>query len=139
MKNENNFCETAGKTCSFNYCDENGCQDRKRIYTAFGLSLLNVRDLLLHLQEQPQGSEQALMTLMEVSSRFAALQAAPAWIPVAPDSMPEGMEDVLAWHKGTLGDWYGTAPHALVVRASYLRLRAHRYSHWMPLPQGPQS
>jgi uncharacterized protein (UPF0335 family) len=26
----NTFCETPGENCTMNYCDENGCQNRKR-------------------------------------------------------------------------------------------------------------
>lgn len=29
----NAFCVTPGSKCTMNYCDENGCQDRKRNYT----------------------------------------------------------------------------------------------------------
>jgi hypothetical protein len=36
MKNRNrepwNFCETPKEKCTMNYCDENGCQNRKRNY-----------------------------------------------------------------------------------------------------------
>ena len=27
-----NFCETPKEKCTMNYCDENGCQNRKRNY-----------------------------------------------------------------------------------------------------------
>jgi hypothetical protein len=30
MKEPNNFCVTKPSTCTMNYCDENGCQDRER-------------------------------------------------------------------------------------------------------------
>lgn len=30
MKNDKNKCVTEGKECTMNYCDENGCIDRKR-------------------------------------------------------------------------------------------------------------
>lgn len=29
-EDKNTFCETEGKVCTMNYCDENGCMDRKR-------------------------------------------------------------------------------------------------------------
>lgn len=29
-KKVNKFCVTRPRTCTMNYCDENGCQDRKR-------------------------------------------------------------------------------------------------------------
>lgn len=29
-KKPNNFCVTRPRTCTMNYCDENGCQDRER-------------------------------------------------------------------------------------------------------------
>ena len=34
MKNREpwNFCETPKEKCTMNYCDENGCQNRKRNY-----------------------------------------------------------------------------------------------------------
>ena len=29
-----NFCETPEEKCTMNYCDDNGCQNRKRILTS---------------------------------------------------------------------------------------------------------
>lgn len=84
----NNFCEVAGQKCYMNYCDENGCQDRKRRYTAFGVSLLHNEDLLKHLLENLANQEQVELVAAEMTTRFAALRetlAAPA-APVAGSS-----------------------------------------------------
>lgn len=68
----NNFCEVAGQQCFQNYCDENGCQDRKRRYTALGISLLHNNDLLKHLLENLANQEQSELVVAELTARLAA-------------------------------------------------------------------
>lgn len=65
----NNWCEVAGQQCFMNYCDENGCQDRKRVYTPFGLSLLHNEDLLKHGEGVEVGSEEWADYVAELTSR----------------------------------------------------------------------
>jgi len=65
----NNWCEVPGQKCYMNYCDENGCLDRKRNYTPFGLSLLRDEDLQNHVVEQEFGSDQYVLAVQELLKR----------------------------------------------------------------------
>jgi hypothetical protein len=69
MSQINNFCETPGKACTFGYCDENGCQDRRRILTPFGLSLLSDRDLIEHGDGVTVGGEEWADYVAELTNR----------------------------------------------------------------------
>lgn len=55
QKKFNSFCETKPSTCTMNYCDENGCQDRQR----------NIVDVSIHLDIEEE-NERLKTELAEV-------------------------------------------------------------------------
>lgn len=64
MKNREpwNFCETPKEKCTMNYCDENGCQNRKRNYVE-GNSLIADVSKRYYLTKDREGNYQLLNEL----------------------------------------------------------------------------
>ena len=56
MKNRKpwSFCETPKEKCTMNYCDENGCQNRKRNYIEGNDLIAAVSDSQKPLDEEIQ-------------------------------------------------------------------------------------
>jgi len=44
MKQPWSFCETPQENCTMNYCDENGCQNRKRNYSGVATNFSTIID-----------------------------------------------------------------------------------------------
>ena len=64
LKNEPwNFCETPEEKCTMNYCDENGCQNRKRVLVSE-----EIPDIIVQLQADKAELLEALENLTEYGS-----------------------------------------------------------------------